>query len=194
MSTKLVRPSNHLILCLLLSSHLQYFAASGSFQMSRFFASGGQSSQYAVWGEWRCLQATAWSSSLMIVLLFLNVSTAIFMSCLDNILIANAHYSRATLLIFPFLLRDQSGWLVTRYYGKRRDSWKLRRQQDLAFVKGECIWFFPTVGIWPWAGCSHLWDIVPVWRLGTVPPLPLLWNHLWPFLFLYFSISTTFMS
>ena len=36
-------PSNHLILCLPFSSHLQSFPASGSFQMSRFFTSGGQS-------------------------------------------------------------------------------------------------------------------------------------------------------
>ena len=42
MSTELVMPSNHLILChpILLPS---IFPASGSFQMSQFFASGGQS-------------------------------------------------------------------------------------------------------------------------------------------------------
>ena len=39
LSIKLVRPSNHLIL----PSHLQSFPVSGSFQMSQFFASGGQS-------------------------------------------------------------------------------------------------------------------------------------------------------
>ena len=38
MSIELVMPLNHLIL-----SHLQSFAASGSFQMSQFFVSGGQS-------------------------------------------------------------------------------------------------------------------------------------------------------
>ena len=36
-------PSNHLILCHPLSSCLQSFPASGSFLMSQFFASGGQS-------------------------------------------------------------------------------------------------------------------------------------------------------
>ena len=36
-------PSNHLILCCPLLLHLQSFLASGSFQMSQFFASGGQS-------------------------------------------------------------------------------------------------------------------------------------------------------
>ena len=36
-------PSNHLILCHPPSSHLQSFPASGSFQMSQLFASGGQS-------------------------------------------------------------------------------------------------------------------------------------------------------
>ena len=43
MSIELVMPSNHLILCRPLLLHLQSFLASGSFQMSQFFASGGQS-------------------------------------------------------------------------------------------------------------------------------------------------------
>ena len=42
MSIELVMPSNHLILCRPLSSCLQSFPTSGSFQMSQFFASGGQ--------------------------------------------------------------------------------------------------------------------------------------------------------
>ena len=41
-SIELVMPSNHLILCRPFSSCLQSFPASGSFQMSQFFASGGQ--------------------------------------------------------------------------------------------------------------------------------------------------------
>ena len=43
MSIELVMPSNHLILCRPLSSCLQSFPASGSFQMSQLFSSGGQS-------------------------------------------------------------------------------------------------------------------------------------------------------
>ena len=43
MSIESVMPSNHLTLCLPFSSCLQSFPASGSFQMSHFFASGGQS-------------------------------------------------------------------------------------------------------------------------------------------------------
>ena len=42
MSIELVMPSNHLILCLPFSSSPQSFPASGCFQMSQFFASGGQ--------------------------------------------------------------------------------------------------------------------------------------------------------
>ena len=42
MSIESVMPSNHLILCHPLL-HLQSFQASGSFQMSQFFTSGGQS-------------------------------------------------------------------------------------------------------------------------------------------------------
>ena len=42
-SSDSVMPSNHLILCLPFSSCLQSFPASGSFQMSQFFESGGQS-------------------------------------------------------------------------------------------------------------------------------------------------------
>ena len=43
MPTESVMPSNLLILCHPLSSHLQSFPASGSFQMSQLFTSGGQS-------------------------------------------------------------------------------------------------------------------------------------------------------
>ena len=43
MSIQSVMPSNHPVLCRSFSSYLQSFPASGSFQMSQFFASGGQS-------------------------------------------------------------------------------------------------------------------------------------------------------
>ena len=43
MSIELVMPSNHLILCCSFSSCLQSFPASGSFLMSQFFTSRGQS-------------------------------------------------------------------------------------------------------------------------------------------------------
>ena len=42
-STELVMLSNHLVLCIPFSSCLKSFPASGSFQMSQFFKSGGQS-------------------------------------------------------------------------------------------------------------------------------------------------------
>ena len=43
MSIESVMPSNHLVLCCPLLLPLQSFPASGSFQMSQFFTSGGQS-------------------------------------------------------------------------------------------------------------------------------------------------------
>ena len=43
MSIESVMPSSHLILCSPFLLHLQSFPASGSFQMSQLFASGGQS-------------------------------------------------------------------------------------------------------------------------------------------------------
>ena len=43
MSIELVTPSNHLILCRPLSPCVQSFPASGSFPVSQFFTSGGQS-------------------------------------------------------------------------------------------------------------------------------------------------------
>ena len=46
MPIELVMPSNSLILCHSFSSHHQSFPASKSFQMSQFFASGGQSIQF----------------------------------------------------------------------------------------------------------------------------------------------------
>ena len=45
MSIELVMPSNHLILCHPLLPLLQSFPASGSFPMSQFFTSGGQSTR-----------------------------------------------------------------------------------------------------------------------------------------------------
>ena len=42
-STELVMPSNNRVLCIPFSSCLQSFPASGSFQISQFFTSGGQS-------------------------------------------------------------------------------------------------------------------------------------------------------
>src|SRR5574337_1026233 len=42
MFIELVMPSNHLILAVPFSSHLQSFPASGSFPMSQLFTSGGQ--------------------------------------------------------------------------------------------------------------------------------------------------------
>ena len=42
MSIESVMPSNHLILSVVPFCHLQSFPASGSFQMSQFFVSGGQ--------------------------------------------------------------------------------------------------------------------------------------------------------
>ena len=42
-SIESVMPSNHLILCHPFSSHLQAFPVSGSFPVSQFFTSGGQS-------------------------------------------------------------------------------------------------------------------------------------------------------
>ena len=43
MSIESVMPSNHLVPCCPLSSHLQSFPASGSFKRSQFFTSGSQS-------------------------------------------------------------------------------------------------------------------------------------------------------
>ena len=42
MSIESVMPSNHLVLCIPFSSCLQSFPSSGSFPMSQFFTSGGQ--------------------------------------------------------------------------------------------------------------------------------------------------------
>ena len=46
-----VMPSNHLILCCPLSYCVQYFEASGSFPLSQFFASGGQSIESFIYSQ-----------------------------------------------------------------------------------------------------------------------------------------------
>ena len=70
MSIELVMPSNRLILCWSLSSHLQSFPASGSFQMRQLFTSGGQITGVASSGSvlppniqnWLPLRWTRWIS------------------------------------------------------------------------------------------------------------------------------------
>ena len=80
MSIELGMPSNYLIHCHPLSSHFQSFPASGSFQMSQLFASGGQSIGVSVpasvfpvniqdwfplgWTSWISLQSKGLSSLL----------------------------------------------------------------------------------------------------------------------------------
>ena len=63
-------PSNHLISVVPFSSHLQSFPASGSFQMSQFFTSGGQSTEVSASAsvlpmniqDWSPLGWTGWIS------------------------------------------------------------------------------------------------------------------------------------
>ena len=61
-------PSNHLILCLPLSSCLQSFSASGSFRMSQFFPSVGQSIGSSVLPMRKCL-LISWLESPSTVIL-----------------------------------------------------------------------------------------------------------------------------
>ena len=72
MSIELVMPSNHLILCVPFSSCLKSFPASGSFQVSQFFASGDQSirasTSKSVLPRSKCL-LISWLQSLSAVIL-----------------------------------------------------------------------------------------------------------------------------
>ena len=69
-SIELVMPSNDFIFCHSGSSHLQSFPASGSFQISQVFASGGQSTGVSAWTsvlpmntqDWFPLGWTGWIS------------------------------------------------------------------------------------------------------------------------------------
>ena len=64
-SFRLVMPSNHLVLCLLLysfSSRLHLFPASGSFQMSQFFTSGGQSTGFSALASVLIMNIQQWFS------------------------------------------------------------------------------------------------------------------------------------
>ena len=70
MSIESVMPSSHLILCVPFSSRLQSSPASGSFQMSQFFKSGGQSTGVSASAsvlpmniqDWFPLGGTGWIS------------------------------------------------------------------------------------------------------------------------------------
>ena len=71
-SIELVMPSNHLIICRPFSSHFPSFPASGSFQMSQFFTSGGHSIGVSAFASvlpmyiqyWFALGLTGWISLL----------------------------------------------------------------------------------------------------------------------------------
>ena len=78
MSIESVMPSNHLILCRPLLLPPQSFPASGSFQMSRFFASSGQSIGTSVSESVLSMNASAAKSlqSLSCVWLFATLWTA----------------------------------------------------------------------------------------------------------------------
>ena len=70
MSIESVMPCNYLILCVPFFSCLQFFPASGSFQMSQFFASGSQSIGVSALAsvlpmniqDWSPLEWTGWIS------------------------------------------------------------------------------------------------------------------------------------
>ena len=63
MSIERVMPSNHLIFCCPFSSHLHSFPASGSFQVSQFLASGGQSIGVSASTSVLTMRYLEWSNS-----------------------------------------------------------------------------------------------------------------------------------
>ena len=63
MSIESVMPYNYLILCHPLSSFIQPFPASGSFPMSRFFTSGGQSTGVSASASFLPKKSQGWSPS-----------------------------------------------------------------------------------------------------------------------------------
>ena len=71
MSIKLVMPSNHFILCRPLLLCLQSFPASGSFPVSRLFASGGQSIGASVLASVLPMNIQGWFLLGLTVLIFL---------------------------------------------------------------------------------------------------------------------------
>ena len=68
MSTGSVMPSNHLNPCCPVSSHLQFFPASGSLQRSQFFASGDHTSLL-----WKTLTMLYWFSYIFPKRYFYNI-------------------------------------------------------------------------------------------------------------------------
>ena len=63
MSIESVMPYNHLILCHPLSSFIQSLRASGSFPMSQFFTSGGQSTGVSASASFLPKKSQGWSAS-----------------------------------------------------------------------------------------------------------------------------------
>lgn len=60
------------------------------------------------------------------------------MVILDNILIVTAHYSRATLPTFPFLLGDPSGSSANAFLRKEKVSLTPRKNRTWHVLR--CVW------------------------------------------------------
>ena len=140
MSIELVMPSKHLILCHPFSYCCQSFPASGSFPMSRFFASGGQS---------------IWASSSASVLL-MNVQglfplglTALiwcYLSCeVGNLINSSFHMGRGTeRLLFA--------------ENHAASKWQSQNTKAVRQVQSTCS--SPVLGVgWDWGGGLE-WEIV----------------------------------
>ena len=117
MSIELVMPSNHLILFFVVcfSSCLQSFSASGTFQMSQFFTSGGQS-----------FEASA-SVLPMNRRLLLGIKA---MTNLDSILKSKDVTLPTTVylvkaMVFPVVMYGCESWTVKKAEHRRTDAFEL---------------------------------------------------------------------
>ena len=181
-------PSNHLILCCPFSSSLQSFPASGSFQMSQLFASGGQS----VWvsasasflpmniQDWFPLGLTGWislkSKGLSRVFSSTTVQKVYGLQIQCSCLHATAPWSTGSVRIFAANNRlaglSRKGihcqWLgetlrsteshVGGYEGRNRSQWECLMLSCRCFRSRNHSW--PHQCLWPLRCLPLLWPEV----------------------------------
>lgn len=78
------------------------------------------------------------------------------MTVLVNILIITAYSSRATLPIFPFFLRDQSGLFVNEFLRKEKISLTRGKRIELGRYKDVCV--CPVLLPAPLRASFSLWE------------------------------------
>ena len=164
------------------SSHLQSFPASGSFQMSQLFASGGQSFSFNISPSnehsglisLRIFQSLLWSTKIKGFGIVNKAEVDIFLelSCffddpvdVGNLISGSSAFSKSNLNIWKFTVHAACWSLAWRILSITLLAWD---ECNCAVVRS----FFGIAFLWDWNGN---WPFPVLWSLLHFPNLVALW-------------------